>query len=193
MCITGFIFISCVTINLGQRDDSVFLKKWQDASSKSIADQMTMYKNDSACLNNLMNSRTSLLSGLRKKFYDSCVKNNDRIYGNEFYILETSTRSESMRFDFYIESKQKQDKIFHYSCEKSCLLLSEKTININEPNSLERFFNENNPSTCSDYFPLGSFIISHFKNNEVVSKVYTFPSKEVLHTLVQALKIFEKE
>ncbi len=192
-CITGLVLISCKTISLSQRNDSDFLRKWDDASRKSISDLMIVNKNDSLCMNNLLNAKSLLLSSLRKNFFDSCMNNNDRIFENEFYILETITRSESMQFDFYVESKQKEDKVFHFRCEKSCLLLSEKLIDTIESNNLEHFFNENNPGVCSDHFPYGSFTISHFKDNEVVSKVYTFPSKEISNKLAQTLNIFENE
>jgi hypothetical protein len=190
--ITGLIFISCNTISLSQRDSSILLKKWQDGSYKSISDQMVKYRNDSLCLNNLVNVKTSLLSNIRELFYDSCMKNNGKVFGNEFYVLEMSTRSESIHFDFYVESKQKEDKVFHYAFDKSFLLLSEKTIKINESHSLESFFKEDISTTCSDYFPSGSFIISHFKNNLVVSKVYASPSKEILSSLAQTIKILGK-
>jgi len=116
--VIGIILLSCKTINIAQSNRSVFLEKWRDASYKSISDQMVIYKNDSVFIKSLINTKTSLLSssedhGLRKYFYDSCLKNNDKIFGNEFYILETRTRGEVMQFDFYVQSMSNPVKVYH--------------------------------------------------------------------------------
>jgi hypothetical protein len=51
-------------------------------------------------------------------------------------------------------------------------------------------FNESNPKQCADYLPFESFIISHFKNNQIESKVYPLPCEATLFILGQAIVLF---
>jgi hypothetical protein len=192
--IASVILIACKSVSQVPSSGNSFLSNWLEASNKSILDQMSIFK-DSLYQNALINDRISLSSsitdqGYRNKFYKSSSIDSAP-WGNEFYILETVKRGEVMEHDFYVQEKgQETAKLFHYNCIRTCLLVSSKTSKNDQEYSLEKLFNESNPKQCADYLPFESFIISHFKNNQIESKVYPLPCEATLFILGQAIVLF---